>query len=254
MFDIGLAFFEAEQMILTLVSRCSAVLLFFAVASNSWAQTFDPAAAYEQGWTTSSNPNSVWSYGYSLGLGDPVTLYDSTSLNSHGSNNGPYAQYWVSSTVNIGNSPSAEFNNGPAYDDTNVDFLANQFVLVAGIGGQYSDLVFTAPTSGIYSIAGNFRGDQYGVDTAVGLTANGAVLFNSSVAAEGQTAPFDTEVSLTSGNTVVFSAVRIGGKENTGLSATITTLAVPEPGTIALLGVSAVSLAGLAWRRRRTKT
>lgn len=47
--------------------------------------------------------------------------------------NGPNAQYWLSSTVNCDTSPAAEYNNGPAYNDGNVNFLANQFVLVAGV-------------------------------------------------------------------------------------------------------------------------
>ena len=95
-------------------------------------------------------------------------------------------------------------------------------MLVAGIGGQYSDLVFTAPASGTYSIAGSFRGDQYGIGTAVGIASNGNVLFNSSVTKEGQTVPFDIAVTLAAGGTVVFSAGPDGGLQNTGLSLTIT--------------------------------
>ncbi len=183
------------------------------------AQTYDAAAAFEQGWTSQSNPNGVWSYGYSSNFTTPVTLYDQTS---QGPLNGPNAQYWLSSSVDIGESPSAEFNDGPAYDDGNVNFLANQFVLVPGIGGEYSDLVFTAPTDGTYSIVSSFRGDQYGIGTVVGVVANGNVLFNSSVTAEGQTVPFDSDVNLKAGQTVVFSVGPGGGVQNTGLSVVIT--------------------------------
>ena len=62
--------------------------------------------------------------------------------------------------------------------------------------------------------------------------SNGEVLFNSSVTAEGQTVPFNTDVSLKAGNTVVFSAGPDGGLQNTGLSATVTLL--PEPNTCAI--------------------
>src|SRR6266705_5325986 len=163
------------------VSWCSAMLLSFAIAANiCTAITYDAAADFEEGWITHSNPNGVWSYGYSSDFATPVTLYDQTAQPGV---NGPNAQYWLSSAVNLGESPSAEFNNGPAFDDGNVDFLANAFVLVAGIGGEYSDLVFTAPADGMYSVASSVRGAQNGIGTVVGVVANGNVLFSSSVTA-----------------------------------------------------------------------
>jgi hypothetical protein len=179
----------------------------------------DAAASFEQGWITHSNPNGVWSYGYSSGFTNAVTLYDQTAQPGV---NGPNAQYWLSSSVNIGESPSAEFNNGLAFDDGNVNFLPNEFVLVAGIGGQYSDLVFTAPADGTYSVVSSFRGDQYGIGTLVGVVGNGTILFSSSVTAVGQIVPFSTQVSLKAGNTLVFSVGPGGGGQNTGVSATIT--------------------------------
>jgi hypothetical protein len=183
------------------------------------AETYDPAASFEKGWTTHSNPNSVWSYGYSSGFAGAITLYDQTVQNGI---NGPSAQYWLSSSVNAGTSPAAEYNNGPAFNDGNVAFLPNEFLLVAGIHGQYSDLVFTAPAGGEYSIAGSFRGAQYGIGTVVGIVVNGKVIFKSSVTAVGQLAPFHLMLNLQAGSTVAFSAGPGGGSQNTGLSATIT--------------------------------
>jgi len=183
------------------------------------AQTYNPAASFEKGWTTQRNPNGVWSYGYSSGFTSPITLYDKTVRNGI---NGPNAKYWLFSSVNLGTSPSAEYNDGPAYNDANIDFLANEFLLVAGVGGQYSDLIFTAPVGGEYSIAGNFRGAQYGVATAVGIVANGKVVFSSSVTSIGQLVPFGITLSLQAGNTVVFSVGPGRGGQNTGLSVTIT--------------------------------
>jgi CubicO group peptidase (beta-lactamase class C family) len=208
--------------------RSAAILLVCALSltTSLVAQTYDAAAAFEQGFTSQSNPNGVWSYGYSSGFATPATLYTQTAQPGI---NGPNVQYWLSPSVNIGESPAAEFNNGPAYDNGNVDFLANQLVLVAGIGGQYSDLVFTAPATGVYSILGSFRGDQYGIGTLVGVVANGNVLFSSSVTAEGQIVPFNTEANLNAGQTVVFSVGPGGGYQNTGVSATITTQTSPLP-------------------------
>jgi hypothetical protein len=179
-----------------------AVLSFLVIATNSNATVYDVAADFEQGWITHSNPNGVWSYGYSSGFAAPVTLYDQTM---QGPLNGPNAQYWLSSTVDIGESPSAEYNNGPAFDNGNVNFLANEFLLVSGIGGQYSDLKFTVPTTGAYSIDGNFRGSQHGIGTVVGILDDGNLIFNSSVTAVGQIVPFNTNLTLTAGDVLEFS-------------------------------------------------
>ncbi len=171
---------------LSLAATCARSLMLFSLvvagaAVGDASVTYDPAADFELGWTTQSNPNGVWSYGYSSGFANPITLYDQTVQNGI---NGPNAQYWVSSTTDVGNSPAAEFNNGPAFADGNVRFLADQFILVAlGIRWvQYSGmLVFTAPADGTYSIAGSFQGDQTDIGIVAGVVANGAVLFSSSV-------------------------------------------------------------------------
>jgi len=183
------------------------------------AQIYNPTVSFEKAWIKQSNPSDVWSYGYSSGFAKPVTLYDKTVQNGI---NGPNAQYWVSTSVNTGTSPSAEYNNGPAIDDGNINFLANEFLLVAGIGGQYSDLIFTAPADGEYSITGNFRGAQYGIGTVAGIVADGNVVFSSSVTSVGQLVPFRLTVTLKAGSTVVFSVGPGDGRQNTGLSATIT--------------------------------
>src|SRR5262245_49199394 len=92
----------------------AALLPFFGIPNRCGAATYDAAADFEQGWIAQTNPNGVWSYGHSTGFAAPVTLYDRTM---QGPLNGPNAQYWLSSTVNIGESPSAEYNNGPAFDN-----------------------------------------------------------------------------------------------------------------------------------------
>ena len=119
-------------------------------------------------------------------------------------------------------SPAAEFNDGPASNDGNVSFAADQFLLVAGVGGQYSDLVFTAPTSAIYSVSSSFLGDQYGIGTVVGIVQSAIVIFQSSVTSIGENVPYAADVSLNAGQELVFSVGPGGGAQNTGVSATIT--------------------------------
>jgi hypothetical protein len=185
------------------------------------AETFDPATSFEAGWMKRANPNDVWSYGYSAGFTEPITLYDKTVQNGI---NGPSAQYWLSQTENYRTSPSVAFINGPAFNDGNSNLLAHEFDLVAGVRGQYSDLIFTAPGGGEYSIEGNFRGAQYGVGTVIGIVATGTEVFRSRVTSVEQMVPFDLTENLRAGEKVVFSAGPGGGLQNTGLKVTITRL------------------------------
>ena len=186
-------------------------------ATNGWAVTYDPAATFEAGFTSHSNPNGVWSYGYSSGFTAPVTLYNLTSQpNVHG----PNAQYWSSSS-SITATSSVQYNNGPLYNDGNVDISASGLTLV-WFGSQYADLVFTAPTAGTYAVTGAFLGSQNNVGSTVAVVANGNVAFNSTVTSEGQIVPFNITVTLAAGSTVIFSAGPGGGTQNTGLSTIVT--------------------------------
>jgi len=208
---------SAEERVALLKVRC---LLGCKSEFVPVAERYQPAASFEKGWASRRNPNGVWSYGYSSGFTNLITIYDKAVQNGI---NGPNAQYWLSSSPNTaGTSPAAEYNNGPALDDGNIDFLPNEFLLVAGIRGQYSDLIFTAPAEAEYSIAGRFRGAQYGVGTVVGIVAAGKVVFRSSVTSADQLVPFNMTLSLQAGSTVIFSVGPGSGTQNTGLSATIT--------------------------------
>lgn len=206
-----------------LKTACTVLVLSTAgrAQTPSRLPSYNPATAFEKGFVQQTNPNGVWSYGYASSFTGRITLYDETVQNGI---NGQNAQYWLSSSNDIENSPAAEYNDGPAYDDGNIDFLANQFILVSGIGGQYSDLIFTAPANATYSVNGNFRGDQYGIGVFVGILVNGKVVFHSTVTSEGQIVPFQETVSLATGEKIAFSVGPDGGLQNTGLDLTIAQL------------------------------
>lgn len=231
--------------------RCFCYIVGLSIACSFLnAASFDVAAQFESGWLGAMNPNGVWSYGYSAGFTTPLSLYTSTVQNGV---NGPNAQYWLSPSVNIGTSPAAEYNNGPAYADGNISFLANEFLLVAGIGGQYSNAVFTAPAADTYSFVGSFRGAQNGIGTVVGISTNGTLIFNSAVTALGQIVPFSANVSLLAGQTLRFSVGPGGGLQNTGLAAQITSSpssTVPDTSSTAVLLGSTILLMLIAGRRR----
>ncbi|HYL64932.1 MAG TPA: hypothetical protein VE077_20140 [Candidatus Methylomirabilis sp.] len=213
------------------------------------AETYNPVTSFENGWTTHCNPNGVWSYGYSSGFTSPITLYDKTVRNGI---NGPNAKYWLSSSVHRGTSPAVAYNDGPAFDDGNSALLANEFDIVAGLGGQYSNLIFTAPADGEYSIAGDFRGAQYGVGTVVGVVADGKIVFSSKVTFAGEHVPFRIAPSLQAGSTVVFSVGPGGGNQNTGLS-----IAIAKPCGLnqspTLTPTGEITCSSLSTGNRRTK-
>jgi hypothetical protein len=195
-----------------------------AVATNGWSATYDPAASFEQGFLSKSNPNGVWSYGYSTSFTGPVSSFTQTSQPS-GALGGTNTQAWTSGST----APAVIYNNGPAQialnNVYNFDILANQMVLVPG-GGNNADLVFTAPQAGTYSVAGSFRGDASGVQAVVGVVANGNLLLSSGLNGEGQIVPFSYTVTLPAGSTIVFSAQ--GSFQITGLTVAITGPVVPQ--------------------------
>jgi hypothetical protein len=196
-----------------------------AVTTNGWSATYDPAASFEQGFLSKSNPNGVWSYGYSTSFTGPVSSFTQTSQPS-GALGGTNTQAWTSGS---GGNLAVIYNNGPAQialnNVYNFDILANQMVLVPG-GGNNADLVFTAPQAGTYSVTGSFRGDAAGVQAVVGVVANGTLLLSSGLNGEGQTVPFSYTVTLPAGNTIVFSVQ--GSNQITGLTAAITGPLVPQ--------------------------
>jgi hypothetical protein len=183
----------------------------------SWAQTYNPAKEYENGWKSGDNPNGVWSYGYSLGFTSRITRYNGTL-----EENPPQLHDWYSTAVYDDFSPVAKFNDGPAINDGNNDFLAHEFILVAGVDGQhYSNLIFTAPATTSYSINCVFRGAQYNVGDVVGVISNKKVLFQSSITAVNETKKYKAQLALNQGETVIFSVGPDGGLQNVGVALTI---------------------------------
>jgi hypothetical protein len=200
------------------LARISFLFCFsFGLATNGWSATYDPAADFEKGFLSNSNPNGVWSYGSSASSTAPVTLFTGTTQTS---GYGPNAQAWYPSGSPY-NTPWLWYNNGPASNAGGVDVLANEIVLQP-VSGQNSNLVFTAPAAGTYSVVGRFRGDQSGIGVVAGVVANGSLLMSSGITADGQTVPFSYTVDLSAGSTVVFSVALAGGTYNTGLLVAIT--------------------------------
>ncbi len=204
-------------------------------ASAANAVIYDPAIDFESGFTTKSNANGVWSYGYSSTPTSAITLYDSQTTGADSANQ----QMWISSAINCCvASPSVGYNNGLAFNDGNVGQAADQIDMVSSVSqGVSDDLVFTAPSTGEYALTSSFIGDQYGIGVDVSVVKNGSVIFSSTVTSFGQVVPYNTSFSLDKGDTVEFAVQQGGGDQNTGLDVSLSTAAVPEPAVWALMVV-----------------
>src|SRR5579862_1831786 len=116
--------------------------------------TYDVAADF----STTSNPNGVWTYGYALTLGGSLIVY-----NQPGSTLG--VDYWSLS----GGVPDVAHNSTPNPVSLGTPLFAPyQAALHPGQNGEYSIFRFTAPVAGTYQLQTSFSGiDTSGTSTDV---------------------------------------------------------------------------------------
>jgi hypothetical protein len=227
-------------------------LLFLTTQSVSAGPIYDAAADF----SIATNPNGVWTYGYSLSLtpGAGLTLY-TMSNNADGGN--PNFIAW---TANIADSVPAVLKNIASTTQMSfgtVSLLPGELAFHPGPSDQFSFVRFTAPQAGLYSIATTFTGrDVDGTTTDVHLLHDGTSLFAGEVTGFGSSSDVVVPsmlLNLAAGDTIDF-AVGFGTDDNfffdtTGLSARITNVTpvvtpVPEPGMLILLVIGLVGVTG----------
>jgi hypothetical protein len=203
-----------------------------AISSNCKALTIYDAAA---DFSTNSNPNGVWSYGYSTTLGSAMTLYSDNADAIAGMGQ------WRS---NIWAGAPAVWKNFTTNTITyNTDIYGpGQLGFHPGPNGEYSIVRFTAPTANQYQIAGAFYGeDTAGTTTDVHILENNVSIFNGYVNGFGPSSgpTFNVNLALNAGDHLDFT-VGVGGNgllnDATVLSAQLTV--VPEPMEVTLLMLS----------------
>lgn len=155
------------------------------------SQTFDPS----QQFSTTDNPNGVWSYGWRQSLTDPTFHFYQFAGTSQGIDN------WLDS----GNLPGLFHNSTQTLVRIGTTFLApGEIALHPGQNGENSVLQFTAPFAGTYQLSAFFAPrDTSPGGTDVHVRLNGASLFDGATG-NGLTASYDGNLTLNAGDTIEF--------------------------------------------------
>lgn len=224
----------------------SAVLITLAMSAQSAeAETiFDPAADFN----SASNPNGVWSYGWSQTLTSSFHLFPNSSPNE-----------WFDATNDFGDSPNISKHSGPAFDNGNIDAPAGTYLAFTfgGLDGHdYSHLIFTAPTSAEYAISLTLLAIQRDISADVQILNNGASLLSDVFLVDQQKASYSGSLFLHAGDTIDVAdgpnGIPFLHPGSVAIFGTITQdpSAVPQPSSLVMLaGAGVVAGIGVAARR-----
>jgi hypothetical protein len=231
-----------RKLIVGLVA-CVAVAAVSVLAARAENLSWDVTADFS---IENGNPNGVWSYGWvnnsTFQIFDTAGRgFDNTALVSSPHWHGPL---WgeLSGTV----FPCIWKN----YDPAEFNVQTGQVSLHPGPDGEASVARWTAPAGigSLVQVQGHFYPGDSGI-MQVGIFVNGI--------SQGQTpywhcvdsGSFDFTSSITPGTTIDFAVYGGFFYGNTPLAATIT--AVPEPSTLAMLGVGGLCIVISYCRRKR---
>ena len=201
--------------------------------------------------STSSNPNGAWSYGYSTTLGGSLILHASTTAHpAYTSIDNWHTDLGYGVPVILRNSTSVAVTN----DTGTIVLGAGQLASHSGTSGEFSVIRFTSPAAGLFNVSGSFLGaDLVGTTTDVHILLNGSEVFAGSVLgfSTGSGPSFNSNWSFSAGDTLDFVVGWGNGdftSDATLISAVITQ--VPEPGAAAMLALGGLALVLRSARRR----
>ena len=226
------------------IAATAASLVFGLAAVTQAATSFDAATDF----STSSNPNGVWSYGSYANIADQTTFVPFTTEGDGGTVVNPTytgLALWFTPSGTHNPDPNVIKNlSGHVVDDGTNHWPVNALTLGPAFGG--SVIRFTVPVAGTYDITASFQNTQFNnantnPDLHVYISGLGDLLGAPSSDSAND---FNTLAVLSVGQTVDFAAD--GGTKTILTSASLNLLPVPEPSSLA-----AISVIGLAAIRRR---
>jgi len=236
-----------------IITSAAALLTFFAAGLILNAKTYSVSGDY----SSTTNPNGVWSYGWLASLGGTLTLY---SVNTSGTHGGVATGWSDPNNDNSGEPNLGNNSSGTDYYEANTGFnLPNgwAFFSPSRYNGQLSDFRFTAPTTGNYNLNLDFQGGQTApTDTDVYVFTDNSILYSANV--DGYGAPsqqsYSGTVALAAGQTVDIAvgyapSHEAGDNDNTNVQGTITLL-----GPVLSSTLSATATNGLAFAYQITAT
>jgi hypothetical protein len=227
--------------IATLTSALQANLLFA-------GPVYDLAADF----SASSNPSGVWTYGYSTSLGAAFNVFGTTG-------NVSGIDVWTIDTSTP--TPTVNHNGtGSPITDGTITWAAGQVGFHPGPNGQNAIIRFTAPNDANLSLQASFAGlDFVGpTSTDVHILLNNVSLFDGSVNTFGSGPSFASTLFLHAGDILDF-AVGFGDNgtyysDSTGIQATLSPNAVPEPSSLVMLATGSLAFGLIGWFRRSNTT
>lgn len=176
------------------------LLLMPAAASAQQAESRIPDYDAVKDFSITSNPNGVWSYGWTASLGSPLNLYTVTDTDSV-----PGMSAWLVSGTYYGNPPYV------AHNDTEQKICKEGWCvppswlhLQPGPGGELTVVRWTAPSDGKFSFRGAFQGlDRATTDVHV-LVNSTKSLLSGPITSQKLPLRFQVRVKLLAGDTVDF--------------------------------------------------
>ena len=232
---------------ITFISTFAALLCMVVVCLPHAALAYDASADF----STSNDPNGVWSYGWSTTLGSAFNLDTSNTTAAYGLTG---LGGWFSGQSAEG-VPDVLRNNtaSPILLPPFTNFQPGQLTLNM-FQTTYSVVRWTAPSTGQFSIAATFSAvSTIGGTTDVHVQKNGVSVFDSAINGFPSPTSYSQTLSLVAGDhidfTVGFGSNGNDHEDTTALAATI--VAVPEPGTLALVGAALGGLFSLRFLKRK---
>jgi hypothetical protein len=221
-------------------------LLCLVVVALPHAALADDAAG---DFSLGSNPNGVWSYGWSTTLGSVFNL-DTSNTNAAFGRSG--LSGWLGNQISEGD--PMVVHNGTA----NPIFVPGATTIQPGqlalnpYTNKYAVLRWTAHSPGAFSITATFSGlSSVGDSADVHILLDGASIFSSTVNGSPSPATYSGVRSLVAGDHIDF-AVGFGsdGSDHDDMTALAASV-VPEPGTLGLVGAGLSCLLSFRFLKRK---